>query len=290
VTDQPRYPVVPIATWGEYRDLVDGPRFREWGFRGQADASWPLLSALSRYLRYSRVHCDAWPSQEARIIRIFQRKAHLFLDHVPDQRDAFQWLALMQHHGAPTRLLDVTWSPYVALFFAIEHGFEKAAVWAFCPVELNKAVRRRGRRREKVPDINVWDHGVFEERFLPNRMQFVTYGEPRVMNRRLIAQSGSFIIPGVLDQPIDTIVGDYENASACLVKIEVDVSKMRDEAMRGLYSMNVTHATLFPDLDGLARSMGYELEYHWGYDPKTLEPRAGHPPPQQLWSWESGEK
>ena len=46
---------------------------------------------------------------------------------------------------------------------------------------------------------------------------------------------------------------------------------MRDEAMRALYIMNVTNSTLFPDLDGLARSTAYELEYHWGYNPK--EPR-----------------
>jgi hypothetical protein len=32
--------------------------------------------------------------------------------------------------------------------------------------------------------------------------------------------------------------------------------------------MNITHATLFPDLDGLARSLAYELEFHWGYDPR----------------------
>jgi hypothetical protein len=32
--------------------------------------------------------------------------------------------------------------------------------------------------------------------------------------------------------------------------------------------MNITYATLFPDLDGLARSLAYELEFHWGYDPR----------------------
>ena len=53
--------------------------------------------------------------QEERIARIFQRKAHLFLTHIPERSDTFQWLALMQHHGAPTRSLDFTWSPYVLL-------------------------------------------------------------------------------------------------------------------------------------------------------------------------------
>ena len=44
-------------------------------------------------------------------------------------------------------------------------------------------------------------------------------------------------------------------------------------ALRDLYLMNMTHATLFPDLDGLARSLAYELENHWAFDPRTMKPR-----------------
>ena len=45
-----------------------------------------------------------------------------------------------------------------------------------------------------------------------------------------------------------------------------------EEGMRELYRMNITQATLFPDLDGLARSLAYELEFHWAYDPRTSGP------------------
>jgi hypothetical protein len=40
--------------------------------------------------------------------------------------------------------------------------------------------------------------------------------------------------------------------------------------MLSLYSMNITQATLFPGLDGMARALAYELEYHWEYNPKTM--------------------
>jgi hypothetical protein len=40
--------------------------------------------------------------------------------------------------------------------------------------------------------------------------------------------------------------------------------------MYAFYNMNVTNATLFPGLDGMARSLAYELEFHWAYDPKTM--------------------
>src|SRR5207253_8660366 len=109
------YATVQITSWAEYQRMAESATYRSWGFRGQANSDWPLASSLTRYLTYSGVHPDAWIGQEQRIVRIFQRKAHLFLQHVPPPNDSFQWLGLMQHHGAPTRLLDVTWSPYVAL-------------------------------------------------------------------------------------------------------------------------------------------------------------------------------
>ena len=55
-----------------------------------------------------------------------------------------------------------------------------------------------------------------------------------------------------------------------LAKI-VLTNAVREQGMRELYRMNITYSTLFPDLDGLARSMGYELEFHWAYNPRTLE-------------------
>jgi len=44
-------------------------------------------------------------------------------------------------------------------------------------------------------------------------------------------------------------------------------AKLRRQALRELYRMNITYATLFPDLDGLARSLAFELESHWQFDP-----------------------
>ena len=114
------YPVFRLETWEAFLELVTHPPYSHWAFRGECDERWPLYSSLSRYLQNSGVAPEAWSQQEARILRIFKRKAHQFLDKPPDWDDDFQWLALMQHHGAPTRLIDFTWSPYVAAFFALE--------------------------------------------------------------------------------------------------------------------------------------------------------------------------
>jgi hypothetical protein len=286
-TQAPRYPIITAQSWTHFRDLVEGPKYRSWAFRGQADAIWPMWSSLSRHLRYATIDPRAWTGQEERILRIFKRKSHLFLQHIPAERDSFEWLALMQHHGAPTRLLDATWSPYVAMFFALERGASTAAIWAFNAGALNAmdTFRLRDGRRIDLRHVGTWEHESYERHFLRARAPFVILGEPKTMNRRLIAQSGTFVVPSMLHQPVEAIIDGYANSAELLIKIEIDVAAMREEAMRSLYGMNITNATLFPDLDGLARSMAFELEYHWAFDPRTMVPNAGFPAPKHMWFW-----
>jgi hypothetical protein len=89
------------------------------------------------------------------------------------------------------------------------------------------------------------------------------------MNPRLTAQSGTFAVPGTLSQPVEAILSHYPEPRETLVKVILPSAQVREQGMRELYRMNITYATLFPDLDGLARSLAYELEFHWGYDPRT---------------------
>src|SRR5438094_5453842 len=132
------YNVITLNSWEEYLSIISDSPYQNWAFRGQRDASAPLFSALSRYFMAFQVDQRAWPEQEKRILRIFKRKAIHFLQHVPDRDDDFQWLGLMQDHGAPTRLLDFTWSPYVAAFFALQSTTHEGGIWACNPVEIEK--------------------------------------------------------------------------------------------------------------------------------------------------------
>jgi hypothetical protein len=255
------YKVVTMESWDEYFSIISDSPYQNWAFRGQRDASAPLFSALSRYFMAFRVDPRAWPEQEQRILRIFKRKAIHFLPHVPDRDDDFQWLALMQDHGAPTRLLDFTWSPYVAAFFALHNTTHEGVIWACNPVEIDKT---------KAVDLKKPDS--FRKHFLSGEGAFVSMGEPHAMNRRLIAQSGTFLVPAVLNRSIEEILKEYPNPEDTLIKFILPSDKIREKGMRELYRMNITQATLFPDLDGLARSLAYELEFHWAYDPRTMKP------------------
>jgi hypothetical protein len=257
------YRILRVQSWEAFLGHITKPPYSNWAFRGERDERWPLYSSISRYLMSFGVAREAWPEQERRIIRIFKRKAHVFLENPPAADDDFQWLALMQHHGAPTRLLDFTWSPYVAAFFALERAVADSVVWALNPARVESG------RAPKPKRLDPRIAGNFARYYLGGQRHFIWMGEPHTMNRRLIAQSGTFALPGILDTPIEEILEDRDPENV-MTKFVISHA-VREVAMRELYRMNITFATLFPDLDGLARSMGYELEFHWAYNPRTME-------------------
>jgi hypothetical protein len=257
------YGVIRVETWEAFLEYITRAPYSNWAFRGERDERWPLYSSLSRYFQNFRVTPAAWPEQERRILRIFKRKAHQFVEKPPDADDDFQWLALMQHHGAPTRLIDFTWSPYVAAFFALERTLGDGVVWAMNPACVDSS------RAPRPSRMDPRQHGNFQRYFLKGNHRFIWMGEPHTMNRRLIAQSGTFAVPGLLDIPVEEMLSN-SGKEDILTKF-VMTHRVREVGMRELYRMNITFATLFPDLDGLARSMAYELEFHWAYNPRTME-------------------
>ena len=249
-----------IESWNQFDALartLDG-----WVFRGQRQADWRLVSSLSRYLQNFVPDRSFWQLREARAIRIFRRKAHNYLDDLRTLDDDLRCLALMQHHGAPTRLLDFTKSPYVAAFFALEGATDDASVYALnTPVLWHKTPRGFPDLTHDTIDPRRPDN--FAQYFTGNEYEVVWTGEPLAMDSRLLAQSGTFVVPGVIDKPVDDILLSYESKEPLIRKFILPAKKIRDEFMRSLYRMNMTNATLFPDLDGLAKSVAIELEMEW---------------------------
>jgi hypothetical protein len=250
---------ITVATWNEFIALsaaLDG-----WAFRGQQDAGWPLQTSLARYLQAYVPDRSSWRLREERAIRIFRRKAHNYLDNPAVLDNPLRCLALMQHHGAPTRLLDFTKSPFVAVFFALERATRDAAVYALNTPRL-WAAAPLGQPAMDRNGIDPRLAGNFARLFLPNTNAIIWIGEPTEMDRRLVAQSGTLVVPGMVDRSLDDILRHYAVGGMLLKKIVLPKG-MREEAMKALYRMNITNATLFPDLDGLARSIGMELEMEW---------------------------
>jgi hypothetical protein len=137
------------GTWSEIRDQFDRIPIRElttdeegqthrkgWIFRGHKRACYPLKPSIERE------YADDWDDAEYKALREFQSKARMHMDpgQLPKAKDKLGWLAIMHHYGAPTRLLDFTYSPYVALYFALRNRRKNesafAEVWALDAVAL----------------------------------------------------------------------------------------------------------------------------------------------------------
>jgi hypothetical protein len=252
-----------IGTWQAFEDWSlqhDG-----WAFRGEKRASWPLLNSLARRLAFCGVPRAEWREREERGMRIFRRKAHVYLPDREALRDDLRCLAMMQHHGAPTRLLDFTKSPFVAAFFALESADEDATVYALDTTRLwDMAPRFDPSLTRDVIDPRMKEN--FARYFGVDRHPILWFGDPSDMDRRLVAQSGLLVMPGLLDTPLDVLLRSYDSDQPLMERV-VLARELRREGMHALYRMNITQATLFPDLEGLARSIAYELEEMW--------PRAG---------------
>jgi hypothetical protein len=169
-------------------------------------------------------------------------------------------------------------------FTRTERTTEDAAVWALNLPLLWDIYEKQLIGGVDVRSTDPRDADNYAEYYLQNEHAFVWQGDPPRMPQRVIAQSGTFLVSSHLGMTVEEILANYPDADELLIKFVLP-TQVRPEAMATLYSMNITQATLFPGLDGLARSMAYEFEYSWSIDLTTnqeleamRDPRLGKPP------------
>lgn len=255
------YTVLPLAGWKEYKAFVDSLS-DNWAFRGQGLSEWTLSNAIERtdFVRHHK-------SIEADFLAEFQRGARNYLsrDEIPDH--IIEWLALMQHHGAPTRLLDFSKSPFVAAFFAYEHTLPhlnpNISIWAINTSFIktrSMAALAQTFGEEVAANKNGINEALFEKIFYHNNCSIVFPVEPFRMNRRYSLQQSIFLSTGNGYEPfMQQLEFLGSEAARALIKIELPSAEQK-EVLRDLQRMNMNRASLFPDLDGYAASL--RLKYH----------------------------
>src|SRR5829696_2490172 len=247
-------PITTVSSWRELDDAiteVSRPTTKQHAhstvvFRGLARTSYSHVSSLAR-LR------GDYPSLERHLLRNFRKYAHR---QVPGPT-MWDWLALGQHHGLPTRLLDWTFSPLVALHFATASWRDDDALLLavdcegahkLVPEPLRGVIEREGALlfttemlAEEAPDLESFDRCAQDDPFL-------VFFEPPSLDERIVNQSA---VLSALSDPTchmeDWLDGHPDLWSAWRIPAEVkaDIRERLDQA-------NITERVLFPGLDGLA--------------------------------------
>ncbi len=265
----------PLESWAKFVDLIRDKHANCPGlvYRGQANAEWKVESKLDRLERKYPQTSNYQVGEPTQFPHPPLRRLDYLAEFqaatrgkrgpgAPDMSgDNDEWWALAQHHGLATPMLDWTYSPFVALFFAFEE---------------EKCVRNDGTWSE--PRMRaVWDAGFHVLERIPNEADRPTRFVPRTdANYRLVNQAGLFLkMPKGRD--LEAIVrthfktqtyariGDPNGtqfAQAALEKIEIPNTD-RVECLKFLNKMNINRMSLFPDLDGAADYVNalWELDY-----------------------------
>src|SRR3990167_8342718 len=115
-----------VKKWNEFIEQINklstsSENSDEWVYRGHTEDRHKLATTLERAREYFDIKWSDLPGIEEQLIRNFRRRFQGERDEEL-YKDKLYCISLMQHHGAPTRLLDFTWSPYVGVFFALENS------------------------------------------------------------------------------------------------------------------------------------------------------------------------
>jgi hypothetical protein len=235
-------------------------------FRGQAKAAYGLSSSLERLLEKSWSPQNAIKTEDYSLSKF--RSKYLLYDnsrHKPESKLA--WLGAMQHFGVPTRLIDFTTSPYVALYFALEQyplgNNPDFAIFAIDYSTLMDASIKylesvRPKFHETRQSINEQQDKIFEDIIDPGNYDVAWIAEPQELNVRMDRQEGTFLLSGNREKRIAEILSQPLYKDVPMEKVIIP-GVLHDKAFGLLRKANVTSKSIYGDLAGLAQAIRMEL-------------------------------
>lgn len=269
-------------------------------FRGQANSKWNITSSLERLVNRlypsKPIQIYSLRGFEREMLNEFKWKYPIYeKTNKPNDDEIIEWLSIMQHYGCATRMVDFTYSPYVALFMALDNSdYEYSSIWCInrliCMDPFSKELNEK--KDNKYYDKEQCKKYIYDK---ANKMLIdsINYGtssdtkkrvylvQPRRINERLNCQQGLFAIPEDPDVTFEENVfplvsnqkaefltfkelidysyspeGIFGAIDFALIKIDIPHS-FRYDIVKSLHQMNITAETMFPGLEGLAKSLNY---------------------------------
>jgi hypothetical protein len=237
--------------------------------RGQTDSRWSLQASLDRLLDPNADY-RARLAEEACILEKFHILAQEYLGQNEKKHlksdDRINALSVVQHFRAPTRLLDWTRSPWVALYFAaIEHPDKDGAVWWFRPRAFEQKVDKRWEhpyRMKRYPETNK-QVNLNDTAFNTDGPAWITMWHYRIPFPRIEAQQAFFTVAGRLGLDHAELIADVldaENADGRYGRIIVPAS-LKQAILGRLQVMNIHSRTLdYPGADLVGSRLKRELK------------------------------
>jgi hypothetical protein len=208
---------IRINSFAEFHHTIEEYDARTTIYRGVRSVQYPLIPKIGRIVPPDSAKSKEWNEKE--ILRLFKEQSLPYLDFMPT--NDWDWLALGQQYGLPTRLLDWTGNPLVACYFAVEQqGEDDSVIYAY----QNKSY------------IEVEEHQD------PFKYRQVGKFIPRHLTRRITTQGGLFTIHPDPYEPFE---------SQDMEKIVLP-NAIRAALKKTLNKYGVDRFSLFPGLDSLA--------------------------------------
>jgi hypothetical protein len=188
-------------------------------YRGVKSSKYELVPKVGRRRWLGKV---LEPTDERYILKIFKQRAIAHLNRTPS--DDWEWLAIAQHYGLPTRLLDWTRNPLVAAYFAVAEKHDgDSAIYAY---RSNRSLQT-------------------DEHKDPFKVDRVARVIPNHATLRITVQSGLFTVH---PNPPEPLIGTGSEISKLVIP-----ARARRTIKRTLNKVGINTASMFPDLDGIAR-------------------------------------
>jgi hypothetical protein len=247
---------IRVTSWNELNERLYEDSWREslgrfrsnYAFRGIGHASHDLRTSLMR------LEGD-YEALEEPLLRTFRKYARRYATWEDNE---WNWLAVAQHHGLPTRLLDWTFSPYVALHFAtddVEKFDQDSVIWMIDYVGSKRFLPRRLRSILEEEGANVFTAEMLnragtslKELSELSEDEFVVFFEPPSVDDRIVNQYALFS----LASRATTRPDEWWSIHPDLFRRIVIPASLKWEVRDKLDQANITERVLYPGLDGLS--------------------------------------
>jgi len=233
----------------------------EWIFRGQMDGSKSLKSTIERCFLDFAIPQKDYLHIEVGLIHEFIRYFHLYgTTPAPDVNDTLAYLALMRHYGSPARILDFSFSLFIACYFAIEFKSSNPIVWAinktWLTKHLNKQVLAQPNGKDLLDQLAARKGKAFNDVFMQHSPTIRLIGpvNPSFMNDRIAVQKGLFLCSTDISIPFDQVLRLTPDSTENVRKISIS-QHARPKLLSTFERVNINRVGLFPGLQGFGESL-----------------------------------